>query len=423
MFKIYLKQAWHILKSNRFISVISVLGTALAIMMIMTIIVTDRIKNVSAAPEVNRDMTLYVLAQKEDNPEMVVANVSSIDFEMAQEYLLRMKTPEKVAVVNVYDFNRMFTVGKQGGGSMSEVVVRQVSDSYWDIMSFSFLSGRAFDASEYHSGIKVAVLSESTANKLFPGEDPVGKTVNIQYIPFRVIGVVKDVSPVFKEASGDIWVPVTSHDEFGDGEFLAMLLMNGKHDYQAIYDEVRDIERRYNIANAPWQLSLAGPVSHKVYSADAYSFDEEEGARSMRAYYVKICLIFLIMLLIPAVNLIGFSLSRMQKRLPEIGIRKAFGAKKSAILIQVLYENMLTSLIGGVIGLILSYVVVFWLRYWLLDIPEGSPLPGNAMVSPSIFLAVFFVCILLNLLSAGIPAYRASRMNIIDSLYQNDKRV
>lgn len=60
----------------------------------------------------------------------------------------------------------------------------------------------------------------------------------------------------------------------------------------------------------------------------------------------------------PAVNLTGFSLSRMRKRMSEIGIRKAFGAKRHVILFQVLYENMLTSLIGGLLGLILSYPMV-----------------------------------------------------------------
>lgn len=56
----------------------------------------------------------------------------------------------------------------------------------------------------------------------------------------------------------------------------------------------------------------------------------------------------------------------MRKRMSEIGIRKAFGAKRHVILFQVLYENMLTSLIGGLLGLILSYPMVLWLRHWLL---------------------------------------------------------
>ena len=84
------------------------------------------------------------------------------------------------------------------------------------------------------------------------------------------------------------------------------------------------------------------------------------------------------------------------------------------------FENLITSLIGGVIGLILSYVIVFRMRDWLLDIPSGSTIPINTLISIPIMLAVFAVCLVINLLSAGIPAYRASRMKIINSLNQND---
>lgn len=131
--------------------------------------------------------------------------------------------------------------------------------------------------------------------------------------------------------------------------------------------------------------------------------------------------ILLILLLIPAINLSGLSLSRIKKRTEEIGIRKAFGAKKYTILIQVLFENLITSVIGGVIGLALSYVVVFQMRDWLLDIAADSTIPASTLISFPVLLAIFAVCLIINLLSAGIPAYRASRMKIINSLNQNDK--
>ena len=74
-----------------------------------------------------------------------------------------------------------------------------------------------------------------------------------------------------------------------------------------------------------------------------------------------------------------------------------------------------------VIGLALSYVVVFRMRDWLLDVPADSTIPVSTLISFPVLLAVFAVCLIINLLSAGIPAYRASRMKIINSLNQNDK--
>lgn len=87
---------------------------------------------------------------------------------------------------------------------------------------------------------------------------------------------------------------------------------------------------------------------------------------------------------------------------------------------QVLYENLITSLIGGIVGLIFSFAVVMWLKKWLLDVGEDSSIPLETLVSFPVFLTVFLVCLLLNLLSAGIPAYRASKVNIVDSLNRNN---
>ena len=127
-------------------------------------------------------------------------------------------------------------------------------------------------------------------------------------------------------------------------------------------------------------------------------------------------LIFTVLLLIPAVNLSSLSLSRVKKRTEEIGVRKAFGARKYVILIQVLYENFITTLVGGIIGLLLSYIVIIWLKDWLLGVDSESFISVGTLISAPIFIAVFVICFLLNLLSAGIPAYQASKTRVIDSL-------
>ena len=62
------------------------------------------------------------------------------------------------------------------------------------------------------------------------------------------------------------------------------------------------------------------------------------------------------------------------------------------------------------------------MRKWLLGIPEDGSLPFGTLISGATFLAVFAVCLVLNLISAGAPAYRASRMNIVDSLHQNNRK-
>ena len=210
---------------------------------------------------------------------------------------------------------------------------------------------------------------------------------------------MKDVSPVFKRAYGDLWVPYSSLKK--ENLYVDVVIMAEKtSDFAAITAEVRNMEKKYNTENAPWTLYMKGPLNNPFYQKDIRGNSVEDITKSITIQNRKMIFILLILLLIPAINLSGLSLSRMKKRTEEIGIRKAFGAKRYTILIQVLFENLITSLIGGVIGLILSYVIVFRMRDWLLDIPSGSTIPVNTLISIPVLLAVFAVCLVINLLSA-----------------------
>ena len=298
--------------------------------------------------------------------------------------------------------------------------MRITDAAYWKIMSFSFTQGRPFSDGEFQSGISAAVVSKTLAQQIFKGENALGETFLVNFKPYRIVGIVEDVSPVFKQAYGDLWIPHTTQPV--ENRFTEVMLMaESPEDFPAIIEEVRRMEKKFETERSPWILYLKGPVNNKIFQKGIYGNNAEEITSAIAVQKRKMIFILLILLLIPAINLSGLSLSRIKKRTEEIGIRKAFGAKKYTILIQVLFENLITSVIGGVIGLALSYVVVFQMRDWLLDVPADSTIPVSTLISFPVLLAVFAVCLIINLLSAGIPAYRASRMKIINSLNQNDK--
>lgn len=113
---------------------------------------------------------------------------------------------------------------------------------------------------------------------------------------------------------------------------------------------------------------------------------------NVRELVLKYVIIVLVLLLIPAINMSGITQSRMRKRMAEIGVRKAFGATRSELLTQVLYENLLQTLLGGVLGLFFSYASVLLLSDWLLDTGTASMGIGRTFVNaemmfnPLIFL-------------------------------------
>lgn len=420
MYKIYFKQAIQMLKQNKFISIISILGTALAIMMIMTLIVTDKVKTLNMSPEINRDRTLYITYQVKRDTVKGSWQSGYVSNDIIKEYLSKLKTTEYSSYMNAYQPNNKETVNAEGSSDYMLYTVRNVDAAFWKIFSFGFIEGNPFSKEDFKSGIANAVLSESSAKKLFKGEKAFGRTVQIGFKKYKVTGIVKDVSPVFKYAGGDIWIPYTSHKSELYGGY-AVLLAKDKKDFPAITEEIREVEKKFAIDHHPWIVYLKGPETQKMTTMDLQVSNESDLNESMKIKNRRSVFIFLTLLIIPALNLSGLSLSRIKKRIAEIGVRKAFGAKKYVILIQVLYENMITSLIGGIIGLILSYAALMWLRSWLLKIPEGSDIPVSVMLSPAIFAAVFFICLLLNLLSAGLSAFKASRMTIVNSLNQNDR--
>lgn len=416
MYKIYLRQAIQMLRQNMLMSIIAILGTALAIMMIMTTIVAEEVKNVSVAPEPNRHRTYYMTQEMQQDTVKNSNWTSPVNYTTYYDYFRDLKTPEASTAY----FSIKSTLNMEGMSNKEKGTVKFTDTDYFKIVSLSLIEGRIYTEEEFASGVKYAIISESMARKLMRGENPLNKTLMIQRVPYLIIGVVKDVSKIFSVARSDIWVPYTSREK--KGKYVTFLLMaRDNKDYPAMYAEIRNREQQFNSNNVPNSLSILGPINNRVYSMNLTSGSEEDIEKDIETNRRKKLLIITILLLVPAINLSGLSFSRMKKRMSEIGVRKAFGAKRYIILLQVLFENLITSLIGGILGLICSYVTILQMKDWLLNISADSSVPVNALVSPMIFAIVFILCILINLLSAGIPAWRASRITITSSINQNDK--
>lgn len=417
MIKIYFRQALEMLRQNMFISSIAILGTALAIMMIMAILVSDEIRNISLKPEINRNRTFYIPFQTERDTIKHSMNTGQIRYSIYRDYLSDLKVPEQTSLMST----EKSVVNRWASKEMYIEDIKYTDMGFWSIFSFTFLEGLPFSPADVESGLKNAVIRKSIRQKLFKSEEALGEIIEINFEPYRIVGIVDDFSPVFTAADASIWVPYTSKKDYENIWFTFLLLAKNKNDYPEMEKEIRSAEQQYNTLHSPTLLSLRGPDNHKIHSMDIRASTNEQTASNLKSRTYKSIFIFVVLLLVPAINLSGLSLSRIKRRMAEIGVRKAFGAKRYTILLQVLYENLVTSLIGGVIGLLLSYLVVYQMKEWLLNLPAESAIPVGALISWPVFIGVFAVCVLLNLLSAGIPAYQASRLPIINSLTQNDK--
>lgn len=414
MLKIYFKQAATLLRQNPFIGAVAIAGTALSIMMVMVIIVTDEIKTASMSPEINRHRMMLIKHQAKTGKTQQMMTSSMLKYSEYKDYLSGLQTPEATSL-NSPPFSHAFL---RTHVSAEKSLVRHETDmmatdaAFWGMMSFRFLQGGPYDQGDVEAGLKKAVLSESLARKIFGSTDATGQIIEVNFEPYVVCGVVKDVLRTFSMAYAELWIPYTSRAGYEDGGYRLLLLAGGKKDFDLIVEEVRAAERRHNLMDEEWDLRFNGPYDHRTSLSAIYSNIEP----NMTTVRLRHILVISILLVVPAVNLIGFGMSRMRRRTAEMGIRKAFGAKRQVIIAQVISENMVASLIGGLIGLVLSWFIVGWLKSWLLEVGAGEAIPTAALVSPRVFIAVFLFALVINLISSVIPAWKASRMQIVESL-------
>ncbi|MDE6371639.1 MAG: FtsX-like permease family protein, partial [Duncaniella sp.] len=139
-------------------------------------------------------------------------------------------------------------------------------------------------------------------------------------------------------------------------------------------------------------------------------------------------LILLALLIVPALNLSGMIAGRMDSRQQELGIRKSFGATRRRLISQVLWENLFLTIIGGIIGFIITWIVLSSRAISLFTSIGAAPystmlnnaiemhLTSDMIFAPVIFVFVFLICVVLNIMSALIPAWNALRNPIVKSM-------
>lgn len=423
MIKQYIKQSFTLLRQNRLLSVIAIVGTALAIAMIMCIVLVYQVKTANYEPEVNRDRTVKVdMAIARNKADDGWNNGGRISLRTIKECFYPMTTAEAVTGFNS---GRTSLVSTPGGTTDVKGTVSYTDDAFWKVFHFRFLYGKPY-GEEFISGEKKAVVTRSLARKIFGTDDVVGKTLSLSFVDYTICGVVADVSVLAQAAYAQVWVPYTTvsgyENNYSDGllgAYQCYILAPRRSALEEVRAEAQHNVDRMNAAQKDFKLMLFGaPDTQLMAMARSSLFEEPAVSKLILVYGISI----IILLLVPALNLSGITLSRMRRRMEEIAVRRAFGATPGELLWQVLAENLVITLIGGMLGLIFSYLSVLGMRDWLLNTSMSgyygvdTAISAGMVVSPLVFVSALFFCLLMNLLSAGIPAYRVSRVNIVDAL-------
>ena len=421
-----IRQAFTILKQNPLLSTISILGTAFAITMIMAIVITWQTKYADLEPEVNRSRCLYFSAmhvQGKENKDWNNFGKPSAAF--MKECIQPLPEVEACTAFSTAD---VALVSLTDGNNRLKVDAMSTDPDFWKIFKLQFLDGKSFTEAERGGDMQSVVISASVARKLFGTTEAAGRQMLLNREVVRIIGVVKDVSVTAKDAYAQVWsmyhsneLNVTGWWSYNGNRTIAVLART-PDDFPAIK---QGVEKRVKDVNAGLEQRQIDIMEQPDNIVAHVNHVWSNIGPNLPMLYLQYGIALFIILLVPSLNLCGLSNSRMQQRVSELGVRKAFGATDGTLVRQILNDILVLTLIGGVVGLIFSYLAVYAMRTWLFTNSDNIGTAGDfslsmgALFSPAVFVLAFVFCLLINLLSAGLPAWLATRRTIVDSL--NDK--
>ena len=420
------KEAFSLMREDKLYSAMYILGTALAIAFTMLIAEVDYIKVADIAPEVNRSKTYYLESmQLRENPNQL-PYPKLADF---RDLFQKMQTPDCVTAVMWY-WSQNGDYIKLADGRHDRAVKLMVTEpGFFRFFQFRFTEGAPFTQDDFDSGRRNVVITGEIRDLLF-GKDgkAVGNTINVNYLDYRICGVVETPSQLTERCVADIYIPAAADGllrNWGAGyenQSCRVFFSVPSAKREAFMQEIKEVEARYNSMHTDKPVDMTTSInSHysKVWNElgsvfDAWSDD--------LIWYVLSGM--LLLLIVPALNLSGMVASRMERRLPEMAIRKAFGAKRRTLLRQVVMENLMLTLIGGFVGLCLAWTALYGWRDWLFYTFSNNAnlygvvpiLKGEMFFGPVIFLIALLICSVLNLLAATLPAWLSLKKPIVESM-------
>ncbi len=404
----YLVLAVKVLLRRKFFTFISLFGIGFTLL-VLTVVTALFDHSFGPNPhEPRQDLTLYAgrtVMYGENN-----THSSNAGFKLFDHYARNLPGVERLSL-----YENSHTVHSYLDGRKVSSKLKRTDDEYWRILEFQFLEGGPFGTADVAEARFVAVINQTTRQRIFDGRDAVDQTFEADGQRFRVIGVVEDVSEMRGAPSADVWVPYTTAktDAYKReimGGWNAMALASNKASMAGIREEFNsrllrvELPEGHQAIVGPFETKLEG-LARLMPAADRKS--PESQVWKMVALLTSLALLFI---LIPTVNLVNINISRIMERASEIGVRKAFGAPARTLVGQFLVENILLSLIGGTLGFVLSIFVLRGITQ------SGLFSYAHFTINLRVFAYGMVLATLFGLISGVYPAWRMSRLNPVQAL-------
>ena len=311
----------------------------------------------------------------------------------------RLTLPARVAV----ESSTGTSVVGDNGRTASGVRLTAASAEIFQIRDLDIQQGRAFSPLEAENGAPVVVIGFETADRVFEGLEPIGRSLRIRSFPYRVIGVLEEQGSLFGESlDNQIFVPAKSPARAitaPRGNIEAVII-------QAINpDQLRDIQLEVEgIMRVRRQLRPTDQANFALETADeAISFWDNIS----RILFMALPMLVSISLVVGGIVIMNIMLVSVMERTREIGVRKALGARRRDILTQVLIESATLSTVGAAFGVAVGLGIAKGIE--AVSVIPAAVAPRWIMLGVALGLSVGVI--------AGVyPASQASKLDPVDAL-------
>ena len=311
------------------------------------------------------------------------------------------------------DYNNSVYYGNNG---ISGSQVFGVDNSYFTTNGLVLKSGRTFVDSDFTDFHAAAIIDADTADSLFDGENPIGKTIEISSIPFTVVGIVDEDSK-FEPVINSIDEYYTYYSDSSASRIFVPSSM-----WPALYsfDEPQNVAIRVSNTEA---MTDAGKAVAEIMNTNVTNSEIKYQAQDLlkqaqdlqdlsSSTNSQLIWIASISLLVGGIGVMNIMLVSVTERTREIGLKKAIGAKKSRILWQFLTEAAVLTSLGGIVGVGAGIGLAA-----IISRVTSAPV---AISVPSIIIAVVFSMVI-GIIFGLLPSFKAANLNPIDAL-RSDRR-
>jgi putative ABC transport system permease protein len=281
------------------------------------------------------------------------------------------------------------------------------------IRAMSLDQGRYYNGQDELQHARVTVIGPEAKEKLFSGRNAVGEHIRIDGMSFEVIGVY---SPKMQAGDGNninrlVFIPYTTLGDLMDTHYLGWIWFNYEtNDYERIEQTVRNVlaaQHKFNPADR--RALIIANLMVQLHQFEVITLG------------LKILLGFIgtLTLGIGGVGLMNIMLVSVTQRTREIGVEKALGARRRHIFLQFLAEALTITFMGGILGIILAYVVALSVgRLTLYSAMAKHAEAGDIrlMINPMTLIVAVVILSAVGLISGMVPAIRASRLDPIEAL-------